>query len=853
MLPSVAGYQIGDKTGADRWGGAYRSTRTKDGAEVEVHLVDPTLFAAPGALDRIVEQARALIPLQDRNLVPLLAVGRMDAGAYYVLAAVDAEPLSKWLERQPKLPERACLKIARDILSGVAALEKAGLRHGRICPEEVVIARDGTALLRHGGLTEIFRANAPELFENVTDTGYAAPEESGGRGHAGVRSDLYSLGVLMRRCLTGTVDGRLDYASPATAGWIQKLCAARPEGRYASAAEAMAALPAAAPRAATQVAPRTESETQPQGRNRKPIVAAVTIAALAALAAGLAILAVPGSAPKPTKSGNQQTPQPPFPDGGGGQTNQTVSARHALRSIESETIDPLVRQGEYAQAMAELERFERSNPGLEKQIAQVRVAIFERAQREYEELRTAALARREVGRGAEAAATLRRHQPRFARVADLSERLGALAAEIDDRAAAPAMDLLGIAAGQLAAAKELYRRGDEMGSRELLEEAGFKAEEARVKFQALQDVVTGSQADEVRARLRETLQLAKLINDSRKKFTGAKPEPPPPIVKPGPDAKEADPVVKPEPAPEPPPSPKPAVKPGEAEAAGMWAAAGRASKEGKHATVVETLRALLKNYGTTDLAVEKRSEIQAMLKASEEELEKEAARELSKGVKDGRYHLGKHEYPEAQVLFSRLKEKYSGFEAYKRHEKEIEKAIERCAEELAWAAKAMVSDCEDAEGWEGGWGNDARATLTDKAAKGKGAVRIRIQPAQPRPTEAEVYPGLGIDVPKDPPADAVAISLWLRAEGRTANVDVEIWLGEGSQQRTFAATLGLSTTWKEYKIPFAGMRPRFYTPEVAYAGGPKFDSRDIRRVVLSNSNPTVPMEFSVDEIRFVRR
>lgn len=856
MSPSVPGYQIGDKIGPDRWGSAYRAIRTKGGAAVEVHLVDPTLLAAPDSLDRIVEQAQPLTLLQGPNLVPLLAIGRMDAGAYYVLAAVEGEPLSRWLERQPKLPERACLKIARDVLSGVAALEKAGQRHGRIRPEEVVIARDGTAMLRHGGLTEIFRANVPDLFENVIDAGYAAPEESGGSGPAGVRSDLYALGRLMRRCLTGAVDGRLDSVSPATAGWIQKLCAARPEDRFGSVAEALAALPAAVARAPTQVARRTEPAEAP--RKRSPLVPLLAALGVAVVATGVVVVAVAGGgtpAPKPPES-REPSPRPPR---GGDSPDASAQARQALSAVRAERIAPLVREGEYARAMRELEAFERSHPAIPAQIAEVRAEIFARAQHEYEELRTAALARREVGRGAEAAATLRRHQPRFAGVSDLAARLEAFAAEIDDRAVAPQADILGIAMGQLAAAKDLYRRGDETGSRELLEEAGFKAEEARVKFQALQDVVTGVQADEVRAKLRETLQLVKLINDSRKKFAGANPEsspPQPPIAGPGhaPKEPEPEPVVKPEPPPpEPPRPPGPVVKPGEAEAAGLWAQAGQAAKEGKHARVVESLRALLKDYGATDFAVDRRSEIQAMLKASEDELEKEAVRELSKGVKDGRFHLGKHEYAEAQALFAQLKEKYNGFEAYRRHEKEIEKALERCAEELAWAAKALVSDCEDASGWEGGWGSEARATATDKAAKGKGAVRMRIQPAQPRLTEAGVYPGVGIDVAKEVPTDAVAVSLWLRAEGRAANVDVEVWLGEGSQQRTFAATLGVTTAWKEYKIPFSGMRPRFYTPEVAYAGGPKFDVRDIRRVVLSNSNPTVPMEFSVDEIRFVRR
>ncbi|HLG42680.1 MAG TPA: hypothetical protein VI643_04885, partial [Planctomycetota bacterium] len=592
----------------------------------------------------------------------------------------------------------------------------------------------------------------------------------------------------------------------------------------------------------------------PAKSNRTPLVIAGAAVALAAAAVLVVVLSTSGG-PTPTPNPTPrvgETPERPT----AGRPDTAEQARQALNLLRSNQIASLLRAGSYRQAIRAIEDFERSYPQVASDIAVVCADIFSRAQREYEDLRMAALARRDAGLPAEGAAMLREARPRFVGISDLEARLDSLATEMDAAGGgrpAPSGDILSVAKGQLAAAKEMYKRGDETDSAPLLEEAGFKAEEARVKFQALVDVVSGLQAEEVRAKLRETIQLVKLINDARKR-TGGKPAEPtpttPPVVK--------GPTPEPEPAPthEPPPEvkpPPPAEKPGEKEAAALFTEAAQASKEGKNDKALEACRKLLKDFGTTDFAAAKRAEIETLAKTAAEELEKDAARELSKGVKDGRFHLGKHEYPEAQGIFAPLKEKYSAYEAYKKHDKEIEKALERCAEEIAWAEKALVTGSEDPDDWSSGWGGEVRISGTDKAAKGKGAVKLRINPAQPRYDEPGVFPGAGTDMPKEMPGDAVAVSVWLKAEGKAANVDIELWLGEGTMQRTFYATVSLSSAWKEYKVLFSGLRPRYFTREVQYSGGPKFDVRDVRRIVLSNSTSSVTIEFSVDEVRFVKR
>ncbi len=91
--------------------------------------------------------------------------------------------------------------------------------------------------------------------------------------------------------------------------------------------------------------------------------------------------------------------------------------------------------------------------------------------------------------------------------------------------------VLEMAERRLEEAKEAYERGKSLGSIDLLNDAGFKAEEAKIKFQAVEDVLKGVSRQRASDQLKVTLQLIRLINDAKK---GAAPSASPPSPRPAP-------------------------------------------------------------------------------------------------------------------------------------------------------------------------------------------------------------------------------------------------------------------------------------------------------------------------------
>jgi hypothetical protein len=103
--------------------------------------------------------------------------------------------------------------------------------------------------------------------------------------------------------------------------------------------------------------------------------------------------------------------------------------------------------------------------------------------------------------------------------------------------------ILAEAEALMSEAKALYESGKTKGVFNELMDAGFKADEARVKYQAVQQITSGENQKKAASGAREANQLVKMVNDARVALKRPGVAPPPP----------ADPTKPPPPPPPPPP------------------------------------------------------------------------------------------------------------------------------------------------------------------------------------------------------------------------------------------------------------------------------------------------------------
>jgi serine/threonine protein kinase len=149
--------------------------------------------------------ARAAMGVSHPNVVRVYAVHEPDdKPPFAVMELLDGEPLHALLAREGRLPSALVLELARGAARGLAAAHEAGIVHCDVKPENLfVVGRERSVKVLDFDLS--WMAGAPDHGDRHVLRGtakYMAPEQIVG-DDVDARTDVYSLGVVLFRMLTG--------------------------------------------------------------------------------------------------------------------------------------------------------------------------------------------------------------------------------------------------------------------------------------------------------------------------------------------------------------------------------------------------------------------------------------------------------------------------------------------------------------------------------------------------------------------------------------------------------------------------------------------------------------------------
>lgn len=162
--------------------------------------------------------------LSHPRIVPVLAAYFCSPCPYLVMPFLEGQSLRNALAGGA-FPLWRAVGVARQIAEGLVALEEAGWCHGDLKPSNIHLGRQGqVTLLDLNFAARIGTMVATKPFLCGTPL-YMAPELLRGRGHFDIRSDLFSLGLILAEMLTGRPPSRVigaeDPAEQAATGQWQ--------------------------------------------------------------------------------------------------------------------------------------------------------------------------------------------------------------------------------------------------------------------------------------------------------------------------------------------------------------------------------------------------------------------------------------------------------------------------------------------------------------------------------------------------------------------------------------------------------------------------------------------------------
>ncbi|MDE2482172.1 MAG: serine/threonine protein kinase [bacterium] len=159
---------------------------------------------------RLLMEARAMARLNHPNIVAVYDAGEDQGISYIVMELVRGKTLAQ-LE-SGELGYKQALNYIYEVLGALDYANAQGIIHRDIKPSNIMIVEDG----RHTKLTDFGLARRASEVTQTTRTGqivgtisYLAPERFLSKP-ADVRSDLYSVGIVMYEIFTGTLPFRND-------------------------------------------------------------------------------------------------------------------------------------------------------------------------------------------------------------------------------------------------------------------------------------------------------------------------------------------------------------------------------------------------------------------------------------------------------------------------------------------------------------------------------------------------------------------------------------------------------------------------------------------------------------------
>src|SRR6201987_295995 len=176
-------------------------------------VINARFIGDESARRRFVREARAAASVRHPSVASVFHLGKSGDGYFYAMEYVEGETLESLIKRCGQLELKLALEITSQAAAGLAAIHEQKLVHRDIKPTNIMVSlKDGDRLIAKIidlGLAKPIADAPTELDISIPGAfagtpAFASPEQFAGVG-VDIRSDLYSLGVVLWEMLTTNV------------------------------------------------------------------------------------------------------------------------------------------------------------------------------------------------------------------------------------------------------------------------------------------------------------------------------------------------------------------------------------------------------------------------------------------------------------------------------------------------------------------------------------------------------------------------------------------------------------------------------------------------------------------------
>lgn len=262
LLQRLGGYAIDTVLGQGAMAIVYRA-RSPQGQMVALKVLTEVAAAQPKLRTMFQNEYRITSRLKHPGVVQVRESGTIEGHFFIAMDLVQGKTLQDFQGKDKGLGEAPSINLVRQLAGTLDFVHQQQVVHRDLKPANIFITQDGRALLFDFGAALDLRVPAAEKASGIYGTpGFLAPEQIRDGNAVDGRADLYALGVIFYRMITGrrpfygTRDDVLEahlytappppsefgYISPELEPVVLKLLAKEPTARYQTGAELLCAL-----------------------------------------------------------------------------------------------------------------------------------------------------------------------------------------------------------------------------------------------------------------------------------------------------------------------------------------------------------------------------------------------------------------------------------------------------------------------------------------------------------------------------------------------------------------------------------------------------------------------------------
>jgi serine/threonine protein kinase/N-acetylneuraminic acid mutarotase len=200
---TIGQYRVVEQLGMGGMATVYKAYHPAMERYVALKIPPEYLTRDPNFRARFIREARTLARLEHPHILPVYDFGEEDGLPYMVMRYVDGGTLRELMAKGP-LPLDQALRLVREVAEALGYAHRQGVTHRDVKPANVLLDRNGAALLTDFGIAKILDENTELTGAGVAlgTPQYMAPEQVQGKP-VDARTDIYSLGVVLYEVTTG--------------------------------------------------------------------------------------------------------------------------------------------------------------------------------------------------------------------------------------------------------------------------------------------------------------------------------------------------------------------------------------------------------------------------------------------------------------------------------------------------------------------------------------------------------------------------------------------------------------------------------------------------------------------------